>query len=110
MGQSVLIDLILESGLVQAHQDFVDMNANVKPMQKSITTVFDSRGTVNSPTRWTELLMHQCRDGGRVLYLYRRTLWQGESNGIEVLALDDAQLFAEEHYEDLDTDDEQLRA
>lgn len=67
-------------------------------------------GHGNSPTRWTEFLMHECKDGERVFYHYHRTLWQGESNSIEVLALDDAQLFAEEHYEDLDADDDQLKA
>jgi DGQHR domain-containing protein len=48
--ESILLDLILEGDIVKAHQDFVDMNANVKPMAKSITTVFDTRGTVNKLT------------------------------------------------------------
>jgi hypothetical protein len=63
----------------------------------------------NAPNRWSDMHIHQGKSGP-TFYLFHRTLWQGESNTIDVLSLDEAQLFAEQRYEELDADDEQLKA
>ena len=63
----------------------------------------------NHPTRWLELYAHEVKDGAAVFYLVHHSQWQGESTYIEKLSLDDAQLFAEEHYEQLEHDDATLK-
>jgi len=57
----------------------------------------------NSPNRWVAFYVHEAK-GGPVFYLEHRTLWNGESDYLELLELDNAQRFAEEHLEDLEGD------
>ena len=62
----------------------------------------------NSPSRWSDMHVHRGKSEP-TFYMAHHTCWQGESNSIEVLDLNEAQKFAEEHYEDLDASDDQLR-
>lgn len=55
----------------------------------------------STPNRWVSFYMHETRNGP-VFFLEHRTLWQGESDYLELLELDHAQQFAEEHLEDLE--------
>lgn len=57
----------------------------------------------NSPTRWLSFYAHETTTGP-VFYLEHRTLWDGESDYLELLTVDEAQRFAEEHLEDLEND------
>lgn len=57
----------------------------------------------NPPTRWLSFYAHETTSGP-VFYLEHRTLWDGESDYLELLTVDQAQLFAEEHLEDLEND------
>lgn len=63
----------------------------------------------NTPTRWSDMHVHRGRSGA-TFYLAHYTCWQGERNSIEPLSLDEAQRFAEEHYDELEFDDDELRA
>jgi hypothetical protein len=63
----------------------------------------------NSPNRWSDMHLHRGKSGP-TFYFAHYTCWQGEKNSIEAMSLDDAQRFAEEHYDELDADDEELTA
>lgn len=62
----------------------------------------------NSPNRWTDLFAHRSA-GGISFYMAHYTCWQGESNNIAPLDLDEAQRFAEEHYDQLELADDELK-
>jgi len=65
----------------------------------------------NSPNRWLDFHAHKTRTKDKmVFYLAHYTCWQGETSYIGKLSLDDAQEFAEEHYDQLDCTDEELKA
>jgi hypothetical protein len=59
-------------------------------------------GQGNSATRGIDLYAHECTDGGRVYYCYHWTLWQGESNYIEEITLDEARQFIEQNIDVFD--------
>lgn len=63
----------------------------------------------NSPSRWSDMHVHQ-GSGKPSFYMAHYTCWQGESNNIEPLDLDEAQQFAEEHYDEVELADDELRA
>jgi hypothetical protein len=55
----------------------------------------------NTPNRWVSFYAHETK-AGPMFYLEHRTLWQGESDYLELMSVDQAQEFAEEHLEDLE--------
>jgi hypothetical protein len=63
----------------------------------------------NAPTRWLDLHLHEGRSGTRTFYLAHHSRWQGESSYIERLTLDEARLFVEEHYDDIEASDDDLK-
>jgi hypothetical protein len=58
-------------------------------------------GQKQNATRWLDFHVHVCTDGTILPYLAHYTQWQGETSYIQMISLNEAQLFAEEHYEDI---------
>ena len=55
----------------------------------------------NPPNRWISLYVREA-PGGAVFYLEHRTRYQGETDYLEAITADQAQAFAEEHFEKME--------